>query len=882
MIEKLKGLSKIEVLQSREDNGDNSLTEREKETLMKKLIEGFKDPMLLILIAALMINIVFVFMGRADWYEAVGIFIAICIANFVGVFSESKQEDKAQELKEEEEAKEKVKVFRCGELVEITINEVVVGDIVSLQAGDKVPADAKVVQGEIEVDQSTLNGETKEATKTAVGKNDIGNTRDLLNLYYVFRGTVVTHKECLVEVVAVGDETLYGELALEMQEDTRDTPLKVKLNVLAGQISKFGYIGATVIALAYLLQTLVLSGNPMPDTIGLIQIFLDALSLGVIIVVMAVPEGLPMMIALVLSMNMGKMMKDNVLVRKLNGIETAGGINILFSDKTGTITEGKLSVAEFISGDMNEFKSLKDVSSEIKNEIIKGIGVNNSSTASEGNIIGGNSTDRALLSFLEDDGLISEIDKEDIISFNAFDSSKKSSSVCLNIDGSQKTYIKGAPEKIVENCTKFINKNGNIEEFKDKSKLIKYMDSQASRSMRLIAVATSENCNEEENLTLVAIISIRDNVRKEASAAIKDVQDAGVQVVMVTGDRKETAMAIAKEAGLLKCTSDISLTSDELNEKTDDELKELLPRLRVVSRALPTDKSRLVRIAQELDLVVAMTGDGTNDAPALKMADVGFAMGSGTQVAKTAGDIIILDDNFSSIRKAILYGRTIFSSIRKFLIFQLSVNVTTVALSFIAPFMGIAQPFSIISILVINLVMDTLASLAFGNEPALDKYMADKPIGRRDSIITKNMMSQIGLTSLYATIVGLFILLSPKMASVYAPGIEPTEMYRESALMAFFMLTIVFNGLNARSNGLNIFEHISKNKGFIIVMSGVVLMLVGLIHGVAGVAGLTPITIGTWLNMTALAVLIIPIDMIRKTIINSKKEEVISEVVQEG
>lgn len=867
---KYQGLSNSEVANNRSQHGSNALTERERETLFAKLMDGFKDPMLLILIAALVINILFVIMGRADWYEAVGIFIAICIANFVGVFSESKQEDKAQELKEEELAKEKVKVFRNNELIEITINEVVVGDIVSLQAGDKVPSDGKVVQGEIKVDQATLNGETEEATKTAIGTNNLGDTRDLLNPYYVYRGTVVTHKECLVEVLKVGDQTLYGELALEMQEETRETPLKVKLNVLAGQISKFGYIGAIVISGAYLLQTLVLSGNSMPDTIGLIQILLDAVSLGVIIVVMAVPEGLPMMIALVLSMNMGKMMKDNVLVRKLNGIETAGGINILFSDKTGTITEGKLSVAELVTGNMKNISLLKSINNDLRCEIIRGIGINNSSTATDGNIIGGNSTDRALMNFLMTDDYNLEINKENINEFNAFDSNKKSSSVSICLSEGNKTYIKGAPERIVDNCTKYLDESGNVHEFKDKSNLVKYMDEQASRSMRLIAVATSDNENEEENLTLVAIISIRDNVRQEAAEAIKDVQNAGVQVVMVTGDRKETAIAIAREAGLLKSDTDIALTSAELNLKTDNELKELLPHLRVVSRALPMDKSRLVRIAQELDLVVAMTGDGTNDAPALKMADVGFAMGSGTEVAKAAGDIIILDDNFSSIKKAILYGRTIFSSIRKFLIFQLSVNVTTVALSFIAPFMGIAQPFSIISILVINLVMDALACLAFGNEPALERYMNDKPIGRQDSIVTKKMMSQIGLTGLYATVVGLFVLMSPKVWSLYAPGMELTEAYRESALMAFFMLTIVLNGINARSDNLNIFEHISENKGFIVVMGIVVLMLVGLIHIVAGVAGLTPITIRTWMVMLGFALLIIPIDMVRKVSIGKK------------
>lgn len=860
------GLSTQEVEESRKLHGSNALTQLESDPLWKKLLDGFKDPMLIILIAALVIQVIFWLMGRGEWYEAVGIFFAICIANFVGVYSENKQEGKAAELKAEEQAKEKAKVYRNGKLIEISVNDIVVGDIISLQSGDKIFADGILISGEIKVDQATLNGETKEATKKVLGSNDLGDIKDLLNVYYVYRGTVVCQGECLMEVKVVGDKTLYGELALELQEDTRETPLKVKLGILAGQISKFGYIGAGFIAVAYLIQNLVIAHNVPVDLIGWVALFMNAISLAVVIVVMAVPEGLPMMISLVLSMNMGKMMKDNVLVRKLNGIETAGGLKILFSDKTGTITEGKLSVVEMATGNVRKFNNLDEVDGKLSLDIIMGIGANNSSTSSEGNVIGGNSTDRALMSFLVNTKNDTKIDKTDVKNFNAFDSAKKYSSITIKSGESSKTYIKGAPEKIVERCTHYIDENGERKELVEQNFLTAYMNEQAGRSMRLLGVAYKDGETDEGELTLLCIISIRDNVRKEAIEAIQEVKNAGVQVVMVTGDRKETAVAIATEAGLLSEKTDVALTSQELNEKTDDEVKALLPNLRVVARALPTDKSRLVRLAQELDLVVGMTGDGVNDSPALKKADVGFAMGSGTEVAKEAGDITILDDNFLSIEKAILYGRTIFKNIRKFLIFQLTVNVSTVFLCFLAPLLGISQPLSIVSILYINLVMDTLAALAFGNEPALRRFMKESPIARKESIISKNMMAQIGTISAFIVAVSLILLLVPSVFAVYAPGVEMTVEYKESAMLVFMMFTVILNGFYARTESFNVFEHLGENKMFLYVMAAVVVMLIVLVEVVGKVATLTSISIYTWVVMFGLSLLSIPVDILRKAV----------------
>lgn len=863
---KLTGLTAKQVEESRSKHGSNSLTQIPPDPLWKKILEGFKDPMIMILLVALVVQVVLFFLGQAEWFEPVGILIAILIANGVASVSESKQEGKASALKAEEEAKETAKVIRNGKLEEIHVSEVVVGDIVYLQAGDKIPADGIVVDGELKVDQAALNGETEEADKIPYVDGASYDVKDLLNKYYAYRGTVVCGGEGYMEIKVVGDKTLFGELALEVQEETRETPLQVKLSKLAKQISTFGYIGAIAIVVGILAKTLI-TGSIPSGIYEWIRLIMDAVTVAVTIIVCAVPEGLPMLTSILLSFQSLRMAKDNVLVRKINGLETAGSLSILFSDKTGTITEGKLSVVEMATGNVKVYNALSQMPPSLTLDVITGIGINNSAVASDGAIIGGNSTDRALMSFLVSSNAVNSMTKQDVKSFNAFDSNKKMSSVTITRDGKSMTYVKGAPEKIIERCTHYIDENGQVKELVEKNYLTTYIDTQAGRSMRLLAVAKAEGERDDADLTLVCVISIRDNVRKEAVDAIREVQNAGIQVVMVTGDRKETAVAIAKEAGLLKSNEDVALTSAEMAEKTDDELKAILPHLRVVSRALPTDKSRLVRIAQELDLVVGMTGDGVNDSPALKKADVGFAMGSGTEVAKEAGDITILDDNFASIEKAILYGRTMFKSIRKFLIFQLTVNVAAVLTCFIGPLLGENVVMTVIQLLLINLAMDTLAAIAFGSEPALKEYMTDKPIPRTASIISKEMFTEIIISALYITFICLSILFLPPIRNLFG---DVDTTYLKSALFATFMMAITFNGFNARTSHMNPFEGIGRNKKFLVVMFAIFAMqfvFVTFGGNVLSVESLSPMS---WLICVVLAFLVIPIDMIRKAFTKKK------------
>ena len=865
---KRTGLTAEQVEESRNKHGSNSLTQIPAEPLWKKILEGFKDPMIMILLVALAVQVVLFFLGQAEWFEPAGILIAIMIANGVASVSESKQEGKASALKAEEEAKETAKVIRDGKLEEIHVSEIVVGDIVYLQAGDKIPADGIVIEGELKVDQAALNGETEEADKIPCVDGASYDVKDLLNRYYAYRGTVVCGGEGYMEIKVVGDNTLFGELALEVQEETRETPLQVKLGKLAKQISTFGYIGAIAIVVGVMAKTLI-TGSIPSGIYEWIRLIMDAITVAVTIIVCAVPEGLPMLTSILLSFQSMRMAKDNVLVHKINGLETAGSLSILFSDKTGTITEGRLSVVEMATGNVTVFNALSKMPSNLALDVITGIGVNNSAVASDGAIIGGNSTDRALMSFLMSSNAVNSMTKEDVRAFNAFDSNRKMSSVTITRDGNSVTYVKGAPEKIIERCTHYIDENGEIKELVEKNYLTSYIDAQAGRSMRLLAVAKVDGTSEDAELTLVCVISIRDNVRKEAIDAIKEVQNAGIQVVMVTGDRKETAVAIAKEAGLLQSNDDIALTSAEMAEKSDEELKKILPHLRVVSRALPTDKSRLVRIAQELDLVIGMTGDGVNDSPALKKADVGFAMGSGTEVAKEAGDITILDDNFASIEKAILYGRTMFKSIRKFLIFQLTVNVAAVLTCFIGPLLGENVVLTVIQLLLINLAMDTLAAIAFGSEPALKEYMREKPIPRNASIISKEMFTQIIISALYITFICLSILFLPPIRNLFG---DVDTTYLKSALFATFMMAITFNGFNARTSHMNPFEGLGRNKSFLIVMFAIFAMqfiFVTFGGNVLSVESLSPMS---WLICVVLAFLVVPIDMIRKAFTKKSKE----------
>jgi len=866
------GLTEKEVIKNREKYGTNSLVATLKNSFFKQFITSLSDPIIRILIIALAIKTVFLF-SDFDWFETLGIVIAIFLASFISTLSEYGSE-KAFEKLQEESSKINCRVLRDGKVKEIFIDDVVVNDLVVLSSGDKIPADGFLIDGSISVDESSLNGESKEAYKEAIKGNNVNDN----NL--VYRGCVVYSNEAIMQVQKVGNDTFYGRLASEVLEKQPDSPLKIRLNKLAKIISRIGYFGAFLVSISYLFSKIVIDNH---FDLNLIISFLSnfpllfshilyALTLSVTIIVVSVPEGLPMMITLVLSSNMKRMLKNNVLVRKLVGIETAGSINILFTDKTGTLTKGRLEVINFLSGNLKSYSSIIDIKKypHFYNIVKKSLIYNNASNYNkdEKKISGGNITDRALLSFINE-----EKDNDvKIVKKIPFNSKNKYSMTFIKENNNFLTLIKGAPDKLLPFCKTYINENGN-KVILDKYRIRDTISQLSKQKMRLLLLAVRDDYKFQEsidNLSLVGILTIKDEIRSDAIEGIKLVKKAGIQTVMITGDNKDTALAIAKELSLVTSSQDLVFTSDELKNKTDEEIKKILPNIKVVARSLPQDKSRLVRIAQDMNLVVGMTGDGVNDAPALKKADVGFAMGSGTEVSKEASDIVILDDNFLSISNAILFGRTIFKSIRKFIIFQLTMNLCAITLSIVGPFIGVETPVTVIQMLWINMVMDTLAGIAFAYEPPLIEYMMEKPKKKDESIINKYMLNEILFTGFYSALLCILFLKWPLIHDLFR--IDPIDKYFLTAFFGLFIFMGIFNSFNARTHRLNLLANLYQNKVFVFTIFLIILVQVFLIYfggDLFRTAGLTP---REFEIMILIALTVIPVDWIRKLFLRFKEQ----------
>lgn len=871
MHKKLNGLTAAEVEESRKKHGANSIPEAEPETFWQLFLEGFQDPMIRILCVIAVIMFGMFLVGESDWYEPVGTIIAILLVNFVSARTGVANDRAYRDLKASQK-KDTVKVLRESVIKVIPADEVVVGDVILLQSGDKILADGILAEGALSVDNSALNGEAEECPKTeapdgfAIPETITGDT--FVDAHSLFRGATVLDGEGYMIVQKVGLDTMMGKMAKDMEDKEPDSPLKVKLNKLAGQISVFGYIGAIIIALAYFVHFVMLAGGLSAylatGGLSILGDVMNAVAIAITIIVCAVPEGLPLVIALVLMQNTGKLLKVNVLVRKSIGIETAGSLNILFSDKTGTITKGQLEVVEFFDGcgrttDINTAAAMREA-------LHLSIGKNTGALFDDQHhVVGGNMTDQALLKFLGEEAFHALAARDDceIGAQQDFNSANKFSQAYL--PGQGRTFYKGAPERLLAKAKKCLDTQGNEVDI-DETALGQKIDDLANRAMRVLAFGYSrEKLVRDEihdDLVLIGLVGIRDDVRPEAREAIEEVQKAGIQVVMITGDRRETAMAIAREANLYHGGDELVLTSAELAEMSDDEVKKIIPRIRVISRALPTDKSRMVRLCQEMNLVVGMTGDGVNDSPALKRADVGFAMGSGTEVAKEAGKLVILDDNFNSIKNAIWYGRTLYINILKFCKMQLVINLAAVFVSAISPFIGIESPLKVTHLLWINLCMDSLASLMFAGEPALKKYMRMKPRRRDESIISRPMAIQIVIMSIWLTILSLVWFKVPFFRACFA-----TEAQWYTGFFCMFVFAFMVNAFNVRSDGLNVFEHIGENKRFIHIWLAIMAVQV-LLVSIGGVIGeiFSCVRFGLdgWIAVCLMALTMYPVDLIRK------------------
>lgn len=876
------GLTEDEVTRSREKFGENTLTPKKRAGFLRQFLANLNDPIIKILIGALVLNSALTF-TNINWAENIGIALTVIISTLVSTISEHSSGSAFEKLYSKLDDGH-FRLLRGGRDVTCRTSEIVKYDIVYLSPGDTVPADGIIISGSVACDESSLTGESRKVTKTrdpsAMEAMRKGANQALSpgNTCAVFRGSHVTSGSATMLVTAVGEATVYGKVAAELAVEDSESPLKARLSRLAKTISKIGYASAAVIAAVHLVDAFWIesgmSVTVMRERLGDLHLvfteLVSALKIAISIVVVAVPEGLPMMITVVLSSNMKKMMKSGVLVRRLVGIETAGGIDMLFTDKTGTITTGKLSVVRVVTS-FGEAKTISALPDAIKRAL--------SEAASACSSVA-NSTERAINAFTG----AKKLKRSDSIRRIPFDSSRKFSAAVLG----DTLYVQGAAEYILPSCVSHLTSDGRAvpmsAEVRDSIR--ESIESYSRKSCRVLCVAKGapselENLSrgfsgDKTPLTFIAVYVLRDEIRPEAVSAVEECHRAGIQVVMLTGDNCDTAQSIAMECGILegrcevfngakKHESGIPTVIDggTLAMLTDDELSALLPDVRVISRVTPSDKSRLVRLAKAAGHITGMTGDGVNDAPALRVSDVGFAMGSGTDVAREAGDIVITDDNFASVTRAVLFGRTIFDSIRKFITFQLTMNLAAVGVSVIGTMFGIESPVTVIQMLWVNIIMDTLGSLAFAGEPALPEIMHRPPVGRGEHILNRRMVWEILTCGAYAISASVYFLVSPRMRHFFGGG----GVYHLTSFFAMLIFMGIGIAMCARTPRLNLFANLRKNRAFLVIMPAVCAIQLLIVYFGGEVFRCVPITGGD-IFYCALFSLTFPLfDTVRKCVV---------------
>ena len=843
-----QGLTNEQAEISRVEFGKNKMTKKKGKSLPKSFIENLGDPVIKVLIISLLVNILFT-LHNIDWFETGGILVAILLATTISTISEHSSHKAFEKLNAS--AKSLARVRRNGEICTINTEDIVVGDTLLLSAGDKISADGILISGTLSLDQSTLTGESKEATKIPIRAKEITHEDNLLpsSTHSCLGGSLVSSGEGEMLVLKVGDKTFLGGIFQELQNETRESPLKIRLTKLAKQISTLGYAAAILIALLSLFSSVFIESDFIREVIlskitdpkFMISELLHSITLGLTVIIMAVPEGLPMMIAVVLSSNVKRMLKDMVLVRKSTGIESAGSMNILFTDKTGTLTKGKMSVDSFILANGETIVGVNDLRKkepDIFKSFCENSVYNSSAHLSNKKIHGGNATERSLLESVKNH---IKPDYSKVSNKIPFDSKSKLSSACYE----NKQYIKGAPELLFPYI-----KDQKFDRF-----LVEKAISQAqSNGKRVIAML--------ENDKFICATIISDPLRKEARPSVETLQRAGIDVVMITGDGILTAKSIAEQSNILNNKRNICLEHNDIEKMTDNELLQILPKLSLLARALPQDKSRLVRLAQSRNLVVGMTGDGINDAPALRLSDVGFAMGNGSDVAKEAGDIVILDNNLSSIVKAVLYGRNIFKSIRKFLVFQLTMNFSSAFVCMLAPFFGFETPITVTQMLWVNMIMDTLGGIAFAGEFPNKRIMKDKSKRRDEPILNSYMIHQILISGGFSAILSILFLKLPCFTSHFRES--ENNLVLLSAFFGLFIFLSVMQCINSRTYRLNLFNGITKNPTFIFIMLLILVIQISFIYFGGTILRATPLTKQELFFTLTCSLIAIPIEFLRK------------------
>lgn len=863
------GLKSSEVEVSRTTYGSNKLPEPELKKWYHFAKEALTEPITMILIIIALFQLVLGAMGVMSLSEPVMIIVVLAIVTEIAVKTGLGIQKSAAELR----AKTAVRycdVVRDGSVQTINKDDLVVGDLVLLRTGQEIFADGFIVDGEISVNNAAINGETKECRKIPSANYKhvkTTSTTAYTDQCSLFAGTVIMSGEGKMIVTDVGVNTVNGDTLVKMQTlEPPKTALDIALDHLCDFISKWGTIAAV---LAFVIMTITgilnagslsqyFSGNILENIQKVAQNISNALT----IIVAAVPEGLPLIVKLVTKQNVSTMEKFNILAKNTGKIPELAYVNLICTDKTGTLTTGEMTSTVMVNGNCQDIFNKESSLNEL---IDLNICMNNSAVFdSNGNITGGNSIDRAVLDMLSPEDAQKIQNKAIMKKRVPFSSENKFSAVTLNNGANDFTVYKGAPEKLIEKCKFYLDNDGIATELtEEKRKALKsHIKGLTEKAMRCIALTISDKTDDglPDEMNLLGVIGVVDPVRDEVPEAVKIAHKAGIQVIEITGDCMETAKAVAMEAGIYK-PGDLAVTNDEFEAMSDVKVKEIIPQLRVISRCSPNTKLRLVTLAQEIGMSVAMTGDGVNDAPALKKADVGFGMQDGSDVAKEAADIVLTDNNFASVVKAVELGRTFMHNIMMFLEFQLPINISLLILSMVFPIIsGGSALLAAVQILIVNIIMDSLNSLSFGGEPPKEEYMNEEPIMKGSGLFIRGAKGRIALSSI------VFIALFGVITFGPVGNMFTTKLSAMTARFALLCLMAVFNGFTIRTDSMNLFKGIKNNKLFVYIALGIFAMAVVLCNFVGNLVQTTPMDVKQWIIVLVTAFMVVPVDWIRKAI----------------
>lgn len=863
------GLKSSEVEVSRTTYGSNKLPEPELKKWYHFAKEALTEPITMILIIIALFQLVLGAMGVMSLSEPVMIIVVLAIVTGIAIKTGLGVQKSAAELR----AKTAVRycdVVRDGNVQTINKDDLVVGDLVLLRTGQEIFADGFIVDGEISVNNAAINGETKECRKIPSANYKhvkTTSTTAYTDQCSLFAGTVIMSGEGKMIVTDVGVNTVNGDTLVKMQTlEPPKTALDIALDHLCDFISKWGTIAA---ALAFVIMTItgILNAGSLSQyfsgsILESIQKVAQNVSNALTIIVAAVPEGLPLIVKLVTKQNVSTMEKFNILAKNTGKIPELAYVNLICTDKTGTLTTGEMTSTVMINGNCQDIFNKESSLNEL---IDLNICMNNSAVFdSNGNITGGNSIDRAVLDMLSPEDAQKIQNKAIMKKRVPFSSENKFSAVTLNNGANDFTVYKGAPEKLIEKCKFYLDNDGIVTELtEEKRKALKsHIKGLTEKAMRCIALTISDKTDDglPDEMNLLGVIGVVDPVRNEVPEAVKIAHKAGIQVIEITGDCMETAKAVAMEAGIYK-PGGLAVTNDEFEAMSDVKVKEIIPQLRVISRCSPNTKLRLVTLAQEIGMSVAMTGDGVNDAPALKKADVGFGMQDGSDVAKEAADIVLTDNNFASVVKAVELGRTFMHNIMMFLEFQLPINISLLILSMVFPIIsGGSALLAAVQILIVNIIMDSLNSLSFGGEPPKEEYMNEEPIMKGSGLFIRGAKGRIALSSI------VFIALFGVITFGPVGNMFTTKLSAMTARFALLCLMAVFNGFTIRTDSMNLFKGIKNNKLFVYIALGIFAMAVVLCNFVGNLVQTTPMDVKQWIIVLVTAFMVVPVDWIRKAI----------------